>query len=137
MGLLDKDFTENFELGFNDIFSLQRTIEFPVDIVEGKPRRPFYNYKYDDIVNDAEKLSQVKMVTDSKGRLRPDHNSLIQTVMDKFVGICWKEIIWDAKPYVSVASSGDKIYFTIMTKRCITSTYNKTSTVCRIICAKK
>lgn len=137
MGLLDKDFTENFEPGFNDIFSLQRPIDFPIDITNGEYHHPYHTYKHEDIINDAEKLAGVKMMSDSKGRLRPDHDSLIQIVMDKFVGIHWKEIIWDAKPYVSISSTGDKIYFAIMTRLNFTTTYNKCDVVCRILCAKK
>lgn len=126
MGLLDVDFSENFELGFNDIFSLQRPIDFPN-----------YTYKQENIINDAERLAGVKMISDSKGRLRPDHADLIRIIMDKFIGAQWKEIIWSAKPYVSIASNGNEIYFTIMTKLDFTTTYNRSDVVCRIICTKK
>ena len=138
MGLLDKDFTENFELGFNDVFSLQRPIDFPIDVTNGESHCSYYTtYRVKNIRSDAEKLAGVKIVSDSKGRLRPDHADLIQIIMDKFIGAQWKEIIWSAKPYVSIASDGNKIYFTIMTKLDFTTTYNRSDVVCRILCTTK
>lgn len=69
------------------------------------------NYWGPQLINDIESLPTI---LDSKNRIRIDGDELINLLINNFVREKFQQRILNKRPYINIASSHEKVYYSIM-----------------------